>query len=49
VDAALEGSRAKALQALACDPMMLNFREPEPVLDALVEAQGDRLRQFRRR
>ena len=49
VDAALEGSRAKALQALACDPMMLNFREPEPVLDALVEAQGDRLGQFRRR
>jgi len=48
VDAALEGSRAKALQALACDPMVLNFREVEPLFDALVEAQGDRLGQFRR-
>ncbi|HUT33762.1 MAG TPA: hypothetical protein VNE39_09795 [Planctomycetota bacterium] len=48
VDAALEGSRAKALQALACDPMVLNFREVEPLLDALIEAQGPRLRQFRK-
>ncbi len=49
VDAAIEGSREKALQALACDPMVLNFREPEPILDALIEAQGDRLARFRRR
>ena len=49
VDAAVEGSREKALQALACDPMMLNFREVEPVFDALVEAQGPRLARFRKR
>ncbi|HPD14515.1 MAG TPA: hypothetical protein PLE19_06175 [Planctomycetota bacterium] len=48
VDAALEGSREKALQALACDPMVLNFREPEAILDALIEAQGERLARFRR-
>jgi len=49
VDAAVEGSRHKALQALACDSMMLNFREVEPLFDALVEAQGPRLRRFRKR
>jgi len=49
VDAAVEGCRQKALQALACDPMMLNFHEVEPLFDAIVEAQGPRLRQFRRR
>lgn len=49
VDAALEGSRQKALAALACDPMMLNFREVEPLFDALVAAHGTRLRQFRKR
>jgi len=48
VDAALEGSREKALQALACDPMIINFREPEPPLDALIEAQRPRLDHFRR-
>jgi alpha-galactosidase len=48
VDAAIEGSREKALQALACDPMVLSFREPAPLLDALVAAQGPRLRQFRK-
>jgi len=47
VDAAIEGSREKALQALACDPMMLSFHEVEPLFDALVEAQGERLRQFK--
>ena len=49
VDAAIEGSRSKAIQALACDPMIANFGEAEPVLDALVEAQGSRLARFRKR
>jgi alpha-galactosidase len=49
VDAAAEGSREKALQALACDPMIVNFHEVEPLFDALVEAQADRLARFRKR
>lgn len=49
VDAAAEGSREKALQSLACDPMIVNFHEVEPLFDALVEAQGDRLARFRKR
>lgn len=48
-DAALEGNRHKALQALACDSMMLNFTEVEPLFDAIVEAQGPRLARFRKR
>jgi alpha-galactosidase len=48
-DAAVEGSRQKALQALACDSMTLNFNEVEPVFDAIVEAQGPRLARFRKR
>ena len=48
VDAAVEGSRRKALQALACDSMMLNFTEVGAVFDAIVEAQGPRLARFRR-
>lgn len=47
IDAAVEGSREKALQALACDPMILNFHEPKKVLDALVAVQGERLSAFR--
>ena len=47
VEAAAEGSRAKALQALACDPMVRDFHEPGKILDALVAAQGDRLKAFR--
>jgi len=49
VDAAIEGSRDKALQALASDPMMANFHEVEPLFDALVEAHGPRLARFRKR
>ena len=49
VDAAIEGSRKKALMALACDPMILNFTEVEPLFDALIEAQGPRLARFRKR
>ena len=48
VDAAVEGSREKALQALACDAMILNFTEVEPLFDAIVKAQGSRLRRFRK-
>ncbi|OGV65728.1 MAG: hypothetical protein A3K19_25895 [Lentisphaerae bacterium RIFOXYB12_FULL_65_16] len=48
VDAAIEGSREKALMALACDPMMTNFGEVEPLFDAMVEAQGQRLTTFRK-
>ncbi len=47
VDAAIEGSREKALQALACDPMILNFDEARKVFDAIVKDQGERLRVFR--
>jgi len=49
VDAAVEGSREKALAALASDSMMLNFKEVEEVFDAIVEAQGPRLARFRKR
>ncbi len=48
VDAAVEGSRQKALMALACDPMMQNFHEVEPLFDAIVAAQGPRLVRFRK-
>jgi alpha-galactosidase len=48
IEAAAEGSRDKAIQALACDPMVLDFHEPAKILDALVEAQGDRLAPFRK-
>ena len=47
IEAAAEGSRAKAIQALACDPMVRDFHEARAILDALVEAQGDRLAPFR--
>lgn len=49
VDAAAEGSRTKALQALAGDPMIRDFYEAEKVFDAMVNAQGDRLKRFRKR
>ncbi len=48
IDAAAEGSRDKAIQALACDPMVLNFKEAGEILDALVEAQGERLAPFKK-
>lgn len=48
IEAAAERSREKAIQALACDPMVVDFQEPERILDALVEAQGDRLAAFRK-
>jgi len=47
IEAAAEGSRTKALQALACDPMVRDFHEPRLILDALIAAQGDRLAPFR--
>lgn len=47
IEAAAEGSRTKALQALASDPMVRDFAEPRIILDALVAAQGDRLAAFR--
>jgi len=49
VDAAVEQSREKALQALACDPMVRDFHEPRKILDALVACQGERLAAFRSR
>jgi len=48
IEAAVEGSRAKAIAALACDPMIRDLQEAERVLDALVQAQGDRLAPFRK-
>lgn len=47
VDAAVEQSREKAIMALACDPMIRDFKEAHKVLDAMVKAQGDRLKGFR--
>jgi len=47
VDAAVEGSRHKAIQALACDPMIRDFYEARKVFDAIVAGQGDRLKRFR--
>ena len=44
IEAAAEGSRAKAIQALACDPMVRVFHEAR----AILEAQGDRLAPFRK-
>jgi alpha-galactosidase len=46
IEAAAEQSRSKAIQALACDPMIRDFHEAEQVLDALIEVQGDRLNSF---
>lgn len=48
VDAAIEGCRKKALMAMACDPMLTNLNDVEPLFDAIVEAQEDRLAQFRK-
>ncbi|MCX6969984.1 MAG: hypothetical protein NTV93_07495 [Verrucomicrobia bacterium] len=48
IEAAAEGSRKKALQALASDPMIRDFREAQQVLDALVVAQQGRLDPFRK-
>ncbi len=48
VEAAVEGSRKKAIQALACDSMMLSFAEVQEVFDAIVRAQGPRLARFRK-
>lgn len=49
IDAAAEGNREKALQALACDPMVRDFHEPARILDALIAAQEERLARFRAR
>ncbi len=47
IEAAVEGSRTKAIQALACDHMIRDFHEATKVFDALVEAHGDRLKHFK--
>ena len=47
VDAAVEQSREKAIMAFACDPMIRDLKEARQVLDAIVNAQGDRLKAFR--
>jgi len=49
VDAAAEGSRDKAIAALACDPMIRDFREAVTLFDALVAAHGDWLKPFRKK
>jgi len=48
IKAAAEGSRLKAIQALASDPMVRDFKEAGDIPDALVNAQGDRLAPFRK-
>ncbi len=47
IEAAIEGSRDKALKAMACDPMIRDFHEAVKVLDALVAAHGQRLKSFK--
>jgi len=47
ISAAVEGSREKALMALASDPMMRDFDEAKNVFDAIVDGQNGRLDQFR--
>ncbi len=47
VDAAVEKSREKAIMAFACDPMIRDLKEAQKVFDAIVKAQGDRLKVFR--
>jgi alpha-galactosidase/6-phospho-beta-glucosidase family protein len=47
IAAAAEGSREKALMALASDPMIRDFDEARRVFDAIVKAQGPRLKAFR--
>ena len=47
LDAAVEGSRRKALMALACDPMIQNFEEARRAFDAIVKVQGSRMKTFR--
>lgn len=46
VDAGIEGSREKAIQALACDPMIRDFDEAKAILDAMIKAQGDRMARY---
>lgn len=48
IEAAVEGSRKKAIQALACDPMVRDFQEAGKILDALVVAQQGRLDRFKK-
>ncbi len=47
VDAAIEGSREKAIQAVASDPMIRDFQEARAVLDAMIVAQEGRLDRFK--
>lgn len=47
VEAAVERSREKAVMALASDPMIRDFHEARAVFDALVEAHGERLKDFK--
>ena len=47
VDAAVERSREKAIMALASDPMIRDFHEARNVFDALVDAHGERLANFK--
>jgi len=47
IAAAAESSREKALMAMATDPMIRDFDEARRVFDAIVKAQGARLKAFR--
>ena len=47
VDAAIEGSREKAIQALAADPMIRDFKEAREVLDGMILAQDGRLDRYK--
>jgi alpha-galactosidase/6-phospho-beta-glucosidase family protein len=49
IEAAVEGSREKAIQAFASDHMIRDFHEAVKVFDALVDAHGDRLKKFKKK
>jgi len=46
ISAALSGDRADALQALAANPLVAGRVDPEPLLDALVDANREHLPAF---
>ena len=47
IEAAVEKSREKAIQAMASDPMIRDFKEAKKIFEAIVKAQGDRLKDFK--
>ena len=47
IEAAVEKNREKAIQAMASDPMIRDFKEARKVFDAIVKVHGERLKEFK--